>query len=477
MKYLALCFLLIISALPALAHGDEEHDDVDEGQTVEIGRDALPANITYHEHVRPIMEASCNACHSAGQIAGYAPFDHAEDVVWAAQDIRFHVVNGLMPPWMPSRENLPLKHDRSLSPEEIALIASWVDEGAPLGDPADYLPSATDAIKFAQVRADLTLQLEEAYTPDQNVLDDYRCFAFPLEIDGPQFITGYQFFFDVLAMAHHGILYLVEGELASEIESRARSDGRPGWSCYGATGLSESGDMIATWTPGTFGIVYPEGAGYLIEPGQIIVLQMHYNLWTTRQPDLPRVNLQLEPADAGLKELWTIPLNAPVEIPCPSGVEGPQCERDNAIKRIAELYGESQSEIPDRRLLRCRQSLADYADNTGENARTFCDYPSPFFKPLTVYGVLGHMHELGRSFRMELNPDSDDSLLLLDIPRWDFHWQDRYQFVEPVTIDFADVLRMSCTWDNSLSKEPRYVVWGEGTSDEMCFGTVMALKQ
>ena len=58
-----------------------------------------------------------------------------------------------------------------------------------------------------------------------------------------------------------------------------------------------------------------------------------------------------------------------------------------------------------------------------------------------------------------------------------FHWQDRYQFVEPVTINFADVLRMSCVWDNSLSDDPRYVVWGEGTSDEMCFGTVMALKQ
>ena len=213
-----------------------------------------------------------------------------------------------------------------------------------------------------------------------------------------------------------------------------------------------------------------------IAPGQFIVLQLHYNLWTARQPDQTRVLLEVEDADADLKELWTIPLNAPVEIPCPSGVEGPQCERENAIKRIAELYGAELSALPDRRLERCRQSLDVYADSTGENATTYCDYPSPFIEPLTVYGVLGHMHELGNRFRMEPNPGKENAVLMLDIPRWDFHWQDRYQFVEPLRITFGSTLRMSCTWDNSLSDDPRYVVWGEGTSDEMCFGTLLALR-
>ena len=476
MKYLTLCILVMMTALAVLAHGDEEHDD-DGDRRADISGVAVPENPTYHEHVRPIMEASCNACHSAGQIAAYAPFENPDDVVWAAEDIRFHVVNGIMPPWMPSPENLPLKHDRRLSATEIATIAAWVDTGAPLGDPADYAPAPTEGFDFVEIRADLTLQLDEPYVPAAEVLDDYRCFAFALDLDAPQFITGYDFIPDVLEMAHHGILYLVENEMAAEIQARNGRDGQPGWSCYGGTGLSKSGDMIATWTPGTFGIRFPPGTGFLVEPGQHIVLQMHYNLWTTRQPDRTRIQLQLEAGDAELAELDTIPLTAPVEIPCPSGVEGPQCERDAAIRRIADLYGADLAELPDRRLRSCRQSLDDYADNTGENARTFCDYPSPFFKPLTVYGVLGHMHELGRSFRMELNPDSDESLLLLDIPRWDFHWQDRYQFVEPVTVSFGDVLRMSCTWDNSLSDDPRYVVWGEGTADEMCFGTVMALKQ
>ena len=75
MKYLALCLLVIVSALAVLAHGDEEHDD-DDVKAVEIGEVAVPENPSYHEHVRPIMEASCNTCHSAGQIAAYAPFEN-----------------------------------------------------------------------------------------------------------------------------------------------------------------------------------------------------------------------------------------------------------------------------------------------------------------------------------------------------------------------------------------------------------------
>ena len=45
----------------------------------------------------------------------------------------------------------------------------------------------------------------------------------------------------------------------------------------------------------------------------------------------------------------------------------------------------------------------------------------------------------------------------------------------------GDTLRVSCTHDATLRKQlpelqtlkPRYVVWGEGTSDEMCLGVLV----
>ena len=101
-------------------------------------------NPTYHEHVRPVIEASCVSCHSDGQIAGYAPFTNAEDVVFAARDIAFHVANGIMPPWMPSAETVPLKNDRSLSRGRHCHDRGLGrGAGADLGDPQLYVPATT----------------------------------------------------------------------------------------------------------------------------------------------------------------------------------------------------------------------------------------------------------------------------------------------------------------------------------------------
>ena len=473
MRLFLLLLILCAGALPAMAHGDDDHDD-EPAEAIAISEISLPDHLSYHEHVRPIVEASCVGCHSEGQIAAYAPFSSAEDVVLAAPDIKFHVVYRLMPPWMPSRENLPLKRDRSLSDQEIGLIAAWVDEGAPLGDPHDYQPEATDSIDFVEIRADLVLQLEEAYPPAEDAQDDYRCFAYPLPISEPHFVTGYTFVPDVTEMAHHNLVYRFDARANRAIDRRDYADGKPGWTCYGGPGLGRGGEGIAGWAPGASPILYPQGAGFLIKPDQSIVVQMHYNLSRARQPDRSKIILQLETAESELAELVEYPLLAPVEIPCPADFSGPQCQREAAVQRVGDLYGDEARATPDHLLRECSQSLDDYADNTGENAVGYCDFPITW--PLTLFGVSGHMHELGRSFRLELNPGDADAQLLLDIPRWDFHWQDTYEFEEPLKLSRGDVLRMTCVWDNTLSDEPRYVVWGEGTSDEMCFGTLLALK-
>jgi hypothetical protein len=80
-----------------------------------------------------------------------------------------------------------------------------------------------------------------------------------------------------------------------------------------------------------------------------------------------------------------------------------------------------------------------------------------------------------------LDPGTAKERTLLHIPAWDFHWQDAYFLQTPVAVTTGDTLRISCTFDNSREGQPvvggkqlapRYVLWGEGTSDEMCLSVL-----
>jgi hypothetical protein len=108
-----------------------------------------------------------------------------------------------------------------------------------------------------------------------------------------------------------------------------------------------------------------------------------------------------------------------------------------------------------------------------------CNTPVP--QSGTIYAVAGHMHLLGRSIKIELNPHTSDSQTLLNIATYNFDDQSTHPLAKPVTVQPGDTLRVTCTHDAGRRKllpelrtlPPRYVVWGDGTSDEMCLGLVV----
>ena len=94
---------------------------------------------------------------------------------------------------------------------------------------------------------------------------------------------------------------------------------------------------------------------------------------------------------------------------------------------------------------------------------------------LTVTNLLAHMHVRGKAFRYELiHPDGREELLL-DIPRYDFNWQLRYDFKEPKVFPRGSSLRITATYDNSAGNRAnpdpsKTVRWGQQTYDEMMIG-------
>ena len=96
---------------------------------------------TFAKDIAPIFQKNCQSCHRPNSVAPMSFMTYQEVRPWA-RSIKNRVVLGEMPPYRYDRHVgiQDLKDDLRLSESEIETIARWVDEGVPLGDPAD-LPS------------------------------------------------------------------------------------------------------------------------------------------------------------------------------------------------------------------------------------------------------------------------------------------------------------------------------------------------
>jgi hypothetical protein len=103
-------------------------------------------------------------------------------------------------------------------------------------------------------------------------------------------------------------------------------------------------------------------------------------------------------------------------------------------------------------------------------ASSDCTYSVP--ESGNIVAVFGHEHTLGKSFRLTLDPGPQEKILL-DIPSWNFDWQMNYALAKPIHVNAGQKIRMDCSWDRSLdaNRAPKYIVFAEGTEDEMCFAT------
>src|SRR4026208_153447 len=98
---------------------------------------AAQSSVAFTKDVAPILQRSCQTCHRPGAVAPMSLLTY-EDVRPWARSIKTKVTNREMPPWHIDR-NIGItkfKNDPSLTDQEIATIAKWVDAGAPRGNPA-----------------------------------------------------------------------------------------------------------------------------------------------------------------------------------------------------------------------------------------------------------------------------------------------------------------------------------------------------
>ncbi len=101
---------------------------------------------TFAKNIAPILQEKCQNCHRTGSMAPMSLVTYEETRPWA-KSIKERVVTRNMPPWHLDK-TVGIQHfqnDMSLSDEQIAVIARWVDAGAPLGDPEGHAAAQTMA--------------------------------------------------------------------------------------------------------------------------------------------------------------------------------------------------------------------------------------------------------------------------------------------------------------------------------------------
>ena len=326
------------------------------------------------------------------------------------------------------------------------------------------------------VRA-ISMTMPHAYKPvaAPGTTDDYHCTLVNPHVTQNEYIVSSQFVAGSDEV-HHAALFLLSPSAAAAVE-RANKGGR-GWTCFGLplpssdpAGLA-SVPLLTFWTPGAGVDNFPKGTGVPLPAGSLVVMQVHYTLLLGDKPVKNSLVLRTVPQSAPVLPLDLNLMLAPPDIPCPAGVSGPLCNRAASLANLGQRFGPTAvAEVNGIEAL-CGNNPSD----PPEGDSTSCT--SRIQKSGYMVRVYAHMHLLGQSFKMVLNPGTPEAKTVLNVPNFDFHDQKSYNLSNPISVTAGERVQVTCSYDPTLAQElpilrktpPHFVTWGDGSTDEMCIG-------
>lgn len=423
------------------------------GCTIDLDDVAAPKSgaVTYHRDVRPILNAHCVVCHRQGEVGPFALTTYNQARRWAA-DIKEYTGNRQMPPWMPAG-GVALRGERKLSAHEIKTLAAWADVEAPEGDPKDA--GQTPAPSFGNDgwrhgKPDLILTPQDDFKLGAVGDDLFRVFVIPTGLTENKWVVGYDVKPGNPRVVHHTLHYFDKTGQARTLEKKQPvldkqavesgkflTDRGPGYTAGMGVGFfARGGDKdepqfggIGGWAPGQEPQFVPRGMGWLLPAGSDFLIQTHYH--RNGQPARDRTQVGLYFAKTPVEQPWqTIVVN---------GMKPTEKIRAGTSDHLA------------------RGAVYLHTD-------------------AVLHSVLPHMHLLGKTTRVTMTPPNGKPVVLLDIPAWDYKWQETYWFKEPVHVKAGTKLEIEAVFDNSSSNPnnpshpPVDVTVGEKTTDEMLFG-------
>ena len=164
-----------------------------------------PVPVTFAKDVLPVMQKRCQGCHRPGEAAPFSMLTYKDTRPWA-KAIKEAVLARKMPPWFADPVYGHFANDRRLTPEEIATLVSWVDQGATEGDPKD----APRPLEFAEGwtigKPDVVLEMPVEYTVPAKGTIEYTYFLLPKVFSEDKWIEKIEVRPGARSVVHHVVV-------------------------------------------------------------------------------------------------------------------------------------------------------------------------------------------------------------------------------------------------------------------------------
>jgi mono/diheme cytochrome c family protein len=367
--------------------------------------------VTYHHQIARIMQGNCVECHRAGGVGPFSLTSY-EDVIENAGMIRKQVERGAMPPWF------------AATPPE-GTHSPWINDASlSKQEKADLLTwLASDRPKGDASDAPLPRKFPDEWIIGQP--DAIVQLPEPISIKAEgtmpyQFVTATTDFpedrwvqgYEILPTDASVVHHVIVQVHKKGTKARDRGEGAEGyWAAY---------------VPGNTHHVWPEHFAKKLPAGATVSFQIHYTPNGKKTQDQLRMGLIFAKAPPRFIVHTASVANPRLNIPA---------------------------------------GAANHLEVKEQGV--------PF--DMHVMSYMAHMHVRGKAFKFEVTPPDGSPEVLLDIPRYDFNWQLRYDYAQPRLLQRGSKVKITAIYDNSAENpanpDPTKVIrWGQQTFDEMMIG-------
>jgi mono/diheme cytochrome c family protein len=388
--------------------------------------------ITWYEHIAPLVHANCTPCHQQGEAAPF-PLVTYDDVAKRAAFVKKVTQNHYMPPWMADPHYVTFANERKLTDQQIADIANWVDHKMPKGKPVkEEVP--LPATQYGR-EPDLVLSMPKAWHVVGDNSDRFIIYKLPFELPDSMNVEGLEFTTSDKKVIHHAN-YEIDNVPTGDINSTAdyidHTDGDQLDFFQNYVPYKMHMVYFGGWIPGSTYESYPENTGWVMPKRGVVLLTIHY-----------APIAKDEDVISGVRFYFT----------------------KKPIQRTIKAINLGSGGVGEK-------NIDPYFFIPANVVKTF-NLKVKVPEDQSLLYVWPHMHLLGKIFKAYCITPTSDTIRLVSIPSWNFNWQEIYWFPKYLKLPKGSVIHIEGTYDNTTdnpfnpSSPPQMVYQAMRSKDEM----------